>query len=175
MSTNDTLGVALRDVRGLLKDTMDKLDSSPKFREQLRLLLRDELSSQSFCSKGDLEQIRAAIRAHLAREKMGNPVCTVEADSFAYSALWERWHEQLNWTSDSTMMSVEIGSVAARPTCVLLRFVKINGHCVCFYDATSMLVDHEMVRKFREAMFPGVPGSDASNFHNVRSVISTKA
>lgn len=57
------------------------------------------------------------------------------------------------------------------PVCVTLLWAFLNGHCVCFYQGTSMVVHHEWVDKWVTKAVKDASGKspghcDAMNFHN---------
>lgn len=67
-----------------------------------------------------------------------------------------------------------IGHIDGRDIFVSLIFNTIAGHRICFYNATSAVVDHDMVRAYIEAIAPDsakiggkLNHSDATNFANV--------
>ena len=105
----------------------------------------------------------------------------VEATSFEKFCLWKQNEE---YKKDFTLKSfqewdmgtgqmVEIGRLDRRPVAVVFWFDKLDGHKVCFYEATSEVVDHKMVEKWIEdnCNVPVRDGrrakTDAQNFHNV--------
>lgn len=99
----------------------------------------------------------------------------VEADDFAQHALWNSWHEAIKWEADSSARLVGLGILIGRNVTVEVRFARLNGHMVMFYNGNSDLVDHTMVGSFvedvRKLGLAARPGSapagstDASNFH----------
>jgi hypothetical protein len=68
----------------------------------------------------------------------------------------------------------EIGQIDGRPVFVTLSFVTIAGYRVCFYEATSVVTDMDMVRAYIDGIAPEgakngdrVNHSDATNFVNI--------
>jgi hypothetical protein len=98
----------------------------------------------------------------------------VEADDFAYQALWNAWHDRIDWQSDTSGRMVGLGILIGRAVNVDVRFAHINGHLVMFYWGSSTLVDHDMVERFvadvRKLAAEANPGrkpagkTDAANF-----------
>jgi len=67
---------------------------------------------------------------------------------------------------------VKIGK-EKHPVCVDFSFAKINGKYVCFYDATSRIVDHQMVENYIKENYPvkwdsgsRTAMTDGMNFHH---------
>lgn len=99
----------------------------------------------------------------------------VEADSFAQQALWSMWQEGITWNSDTSARTVGLGILIGRNVTVEVRFARLNGHMVMFYNANSDLVDRTMVNTFvedvRKLGLAARPGStpagqtDPTNFH----------
>jgi hypothetical protein len=90
----------------------------------------------------------------------------VEATDFERHCLWEKYHEQLGW-DEHYGYAVTIGEVNDMPVCVAIRRAVVKGYHLAFYDAVSAVVDHDMVRRWREKMYPDRPHTNASNFYNV--------
>lgn len=99
----------------------------------------------------------------------------VAADDFSQQALWSMWQDGITWDSDTTRSTVGLGILIGRNVTVEVRFARLNGHMVMFYNGNSDLVDHTMVNTFvedvRKIALAARPGSvpagktDASNFH----------
>lgn len=99
----------------------------------------------------------------------------IEANSFEQMTLWRENHEKLNWEEDGRGFSFCVGFIdpkkKTKAVYVTFSFAKILGHQICFYEATSRFVDHDMIEKYinknyiktkypkRDAM------TDAMNFH----------
>lgn len=97
----------------------------------------------------------------------------VEADSFAQQSLWEKFHKKIEWEQDLSGFGMTLGQIKKRPIFVSFSFAKIGGKYVCFYNATSQLVDHKMIEDYLEKNYPiKYDGgsrramTDANNFHN---------
>lgn len=99
----------------------------------------------------------------------------VAADDFSQQALWSMWQEGITWDSDTSRLTVGLGILIGRNVTVEVRFARLNGHMVMFYNGNSDLVDHTMVSSFvedvRKLGLSARPGSapadktDATNFH----------
>lgn len=78
------------------------------------------------------------------------------------------------WREDMGL-GVTIGYLDDRPIHVVLSPVQFAGHKIIFYEATSEVVDHKLVRTFIETIAPdtacNIHGrlnhSDAANFVNI--------
>lgn len=92
--------------------------------------------------------------------------------------LWDRLvrgHENKILWSEKVGIGVTIGYLNDRPVHVVLRPVEVSGHKVIFYEATSTVVDHDMVRAFIEFIAPvtalnhagALNHTDAANFTNI--------
>lgn len=60
----------------------------------------------------------------------------------------------------------QVGELAGRPVCVSLLWWKVRGARICFIDAVSEVVDWKLIDAWRRERFPGVPHTNAGNFHN---------
>lgn len=100
----------------------------------------------------------------------------VEADDFAYKTLCNEWSTYISWEADRGFCLVGLGILIGCNVNVNARFVRLNGHTVMFYWASSDLVDRRMVNSFveevRQLALAARPDStpagktDASNFHD---------
>lgn len=93
----------------------------------------------------------------------------VEANSYEALALWREFHEHLGvpWVEEARGFWMEIGRFWRHPVVVSLHFGTVAGVRIAFYEATSRVVDHEMVEKWLAKLLPGVPRTDAMNFGHV--------
>jgi hypothetical protein len=69
------------------------------------------------------------------------------------------WNEVHGWLET-------IGRLDNRPICISIRIVELNGHRVAFWEATSQLVDYEMIEQWFEKKYPYLKRTDAMNVHN---------
>lgn len=103
----------------------------------------------------------------------------VEATSFEKYALWKMYsnealyknkHNVIKWEQGSGRMYT-LGELDGRPITVCFFWDKLNGHNICFYEATSQVVDHELVEEWLDKFCPK-PRTDANNFHNVYHLVT---
>jgi len=100
----------------------------------------------------------------------------VEANSFEQHCLWKeyvhtattplKWEQMNGWL-------VTVNERKGRPICICLSWNRVNGHLVCFWNATSQLVDYKLIdkwlkenydQKWDEGRRPAT--CDAQNFHH---------
>lgn len=109
----------------------------------------------------------------------------VEASSFEQQALWEAHAVQaggdnstrIDWLDQTRGWLLEIGRLDNRPICINVRGSLLNGLAVLFYDATSQVVDWQMIEDwFQERCWPKWDNNtrrahcDAANFHHCLQV-----
>ena len=99
---------------------------------------------------------------------MDNLDCFVEADDFCRTVLWMRNKDSGRriWEENLHGILVTIGNLHERPVCVAFSFAKVDNHKLCFWHATSQLVDYQMIEEWFAKHFPKVRKTDANNFHN---------
>ena len=108
----------------------------------------------------------------------------VEATNEEQSQLWTRYSRKaadsgygpresprLAWEEDLSGFGMQVGMVGDMPVFVSLSFAKVEGELIGFYDATSQVVDHRMVRAWLDANATTVDGlpvphNNATNFFN---------
>jgi hypothetical protein len=82
----------------------------------------------------------------------------------------------LNWEQlDGTMCTVATvsiqyddkpGEIKRMPICVSIMWNLVDGHLMAFYEACSLVVDHDVVQKFIDDKHPNKHiRTNASNFH----------
>lgn len=113
----------------------------------------------------------------------------VEANSYEYHSLWKDYSKQyyesfkkipdsvtFDWKSDGSGLGKAIGKVGGSPVFLSLRVAEIDGLKILFYDATSRVVDWEMVENYLIENLPEsalrgdgryLNKTDATNFSNV--------
>lgn len=105
----------------------------------------------------------------------------VEATSCETQLLWEKHHREHDWASSSSGgYGVTIGKLMDKPVVVTMTFYRIKGYLVGFYEATSVVVDHDMVKAWVERCVKVVAQSqhsrdrhcDANNFHQCLHCLS---
>lgn len=73
----------------------------------------------------------------------------------------------MKWEAQSVGRCYTIGELAGFPICICIFFAKIDGEPVAFVEATSRVVDHEMVRQWIKANAkPDARVTDAMNWRN---------
>jgi hypothetical protein len=102
----------------------------------------------------------------------------VEATSEEQHGVWRTYvHDTtspLSWQQEHGL-GFTIGYLDDRPVHVSLFLVKVAGHPIIFYNTTSTVVDHDMVRAFIDAIAPDTAKKEggrtnetnATNFCNV--------
>lgn len=82
---------------------------------------------------------------------------------------------KFDWEEDNAGFMQCVGKINDddMPVWVSFMFAKINNVRVCFYNATSRFVDHQMVEKFIEENYPvkydkgsRIAMTNATNFHH---------
>lgn len=98
----------------------------------------------------------------------------VEADSFSRHCLWQEWHERVQWIDQNgilqTVANVEIihgDKIKESPICISLLWGLIDGHLVCFWHATSITVDYQIIEDWIKKHFNPELTTDAENFHSL--------
>lgn len=106
-------------------------------------------------------------------------VYLVEATHFEHHALWLEHSEEARangwgdrrirpvpWESISLGYHDTIGHFGRMPVHVSVSFARVLGQVIAFYQATSQVVDHRMIEKWRKKEFPSARGrTDPWNFH----------
>lgn len=107
----------------------------------------------------------------------------VEANSFEVMCLWrenakDSTHppqdalRRQTWEQIMDGWLVTVGKIGKRPVCIDVRWFKIDGVLVCFWDACSQVVDHKQIDAWFAKHFAGTydngtrrASTDANNFH----------
>jgi hypothetical protein len=111
-------------------------------------------------------------------ELLSNVVGVVEATSYERMCLWNEYHEErhISWEQNCSGFLVTIGRLDGRPVVLSLLVNTVNGYPILFIEATSMVVDHQMLEDWLNANLPSTAFKDdgkylnkenAMNFHNV--------
>lgn len=106
-------------------------------------------------------------------DKCDQTLFLVEADSFATLRLWQDWSSEATgnnceWKQDSTSYVEEVGRIGERPVCAMISWYLIENIRVGFWEATSMVVDYEIIENWLRKRFKNVKQkTNAINFHNV--------
>ena len=113
-------------------------------------------------------------------EQWANTTWLVEGTHEEQMGVWLRFNERCElWKSGSgwlytvghltvqTDEDLVEGGSRRMPVTVEVTFVPVDGHVVCFYEAASRIVDHDMVRAYVEGKAPHASHTNATNFHHV--------
>jgi hypothetical protein len=84
-----------------------------------------------------------------------------EGDSFHY---WERWNKEYNFQQDTAGRMFQVGEFGGQPIWVSFIWYVVNGHYVCFYEATSNVVNWKMVEEWLKIQQPEAIRTDYNNF-----------
>ena len=126
----------------------------------------------------------------LMQQRLRDTRFVVEATDFEYLCLWERHSLESNpdilrtrgrkrhWEQLNPGYLTTAGVLNDLPVCVHLRWAKIDGVLVMFYEAVSRVVDRDMVRQWlKDNCWPEWDGraakEDAMNFHIALQCIDT--
>ncbi len=60
-----------------------------------------------------------------------------------------------------------IGYIDNRPVTLSLFINVVEGKRILFWHSPSQLVDYKMIDEWFEDYLPGIPRTDANNFHNI--------
>lgn len=103
----------------------------------------------------------------------------VKATHCEHFLLWEKHSGEVAWEQHTFGYLKEIGICAGRPVVVECEWATINGHLIMFYDATSQVVDREMIDQWlKDNCNPQHRGRrahcDANNFDFVLNMVQQK-
>jgi len=105
------------------------------------------------------------------KEEYKNVVAVCEANSYEMLCLWKENHERVVWQEESQGRSIIVGGVTIEgerfPVVMCIFCAKLNGKRILFFEATSLVVHHDMVKDAIREIVPDRPIRDAMNFHNV--------
>jgi len=111
------------------------------------------------CEKQDLWS-----KFHFGVRSINGQRCTCGADDFT----------RYSWESDNMGLQIEVGRFFGHPVVILVWFVKVNGLNVMFWEDTSRVVDHDIIKEWlRDNVAPKwdhgqrLAHTDAINFHHV--------
>jgi hypothetical protein len=84
-----------------------------------------------------------------------------------------RGYPKLSWEEETLGKLIQIGELDKRPVNISIRWAKLNGKRVMFYDAVSQVVDHKMVEEWMKHFGSHIKWDnnsrwahcDSSNFH----------
>lgn len=103
----------------------------------------------------------------------------VEATSFEHLALWGendlRTEGRVEWDGrGSSGWSIDVGRLADMPVCIYPYWDRIDGKQVCFWEATSAVVDYRMTDAWLAKEFPRVRQTNAMNFGHVLALLDAE-
>jgi hypothetical protein len=74
----------------------------------------------------------------------------------------------VEWTQTSPGYNWQVGELAGRRVFVGLQWDYLDGQLVCFWEATSSVVDYDMIEAWLKEKFPNASfWANAQNFYNV--------
>lgn len=102
----------------------------------------------------------------------------VEATSYETSCLWKEYHQgrKKTWVQGLGGYLPTIGLLGDRPVVLSLLVNTVDGHPILFMEATSQVVDHQMIEDWLKRHLPAtalkddgkyVNKVDSNNFDNV--------
>lgn len=99
----------------------------------------------------------------------------VEANSYEFFTLWQYWHQEkgYSWVQNDSGWLECVGKVADKEVWISPLAHIVNGRKILFVDATSTVVDWDMIEKYLEQNVPSactrngkyLNKENASNFH----------
>lgn len=98
----------------------------------------------------------------------------VEANSYESLMLWKEWHgkQGYSWIQNNSGWLEQVGVVGARGVWISPLAHIVNGRKILFIEATSALVDWEMIDNYLKENVPSavkengyLNKQNASNFH----------
>ncbi len=142
-------------------------------------------------------QIREVLGMFLEKEASGPPLCTeddvrltraeffVEIGGNDYANLWREFsrgsravHDgnaltRLHWQEDHRGFIVTVGTVLGYPVNISIRFARLDGHYVCFWEPCSMVVHYQLCEDWLKKRYSPrwdnghrLAYTDAMNFHH---------
>lgn len=110
-------------------------------------------------------------------EKLLSTEFLVEATSCEQLDLWVKFHNELPWEQINPGWLVQVGVLDNMPISISLNWCRIRGHLICFWEATSQVVDHRQIdawfaKHYKQTYGGGRPTTcNAMNFHLCRNHI----
>lgn len=91
-----------------------------------------------------------------ALERYKDVTVIVEATSYETLCLWEKWHQQkgYTWIQDMSGPLITVGWIQDRPVCIAPLVHIVNGRHIMFVEATSTLVDWDMIEYWLKENVP---------------------
>lgn len=105
-------------------------------------------------------------------ERIAKAIYIVEATSFEEMTLWEERREEFDWQEDRAGYFANLGDWHKKPVCLSIKFARLMGLEIIFWEDTSMVVNHQMIDDWFKKIAPDVPRTNAMNFahalHEIR-------
>lgn len=109
------------------------------------------------------------------RAYLNGVVGIVEANSFEKMCLWREWNDMgKSWVPTVHGYLATVGNVGDMPVCISILTETVEGQKILFWDATSRVVDHQMIEEWLKTIVTSalkedgyLNKTDAMNFHNV--------
>lgn len=112
------------------------------------------------------------IRLDTSESRLAATEYLVQATHEEGFMLWKTWHEKFEWVQITHGFGHVVGNVRLQkpngefesmPVAISMWWGILEGHLVCFYEDTSLVVDHRMIEKW---IRPQVKKhTNATNFH----------
>lgn len=100
--------------------------------------------------------------------RLGDTCFAVEATSFEKLALWEEWHNKVEWVPDLSGLAPMIGHFGGMPIVLNLFWSRIGGIRVLFWQHVSMVTHSRMAEEWLHANCGACcEYVIAANFHTV--------
>lgn len=110
-------------------------------------------------------------------ERYKDVTAIVEVTSYEALCLWEKWHQQKGYTWEESRSGplITVGHINERPVCIAPLVHVVNGKHIMFLEATSALVDWNMIEDWLRENVPSactnngtyLNKENAQNFHNL--------
>lgn len=106
-----------------------------------------------------------------------NAVYIFEGNSNEELYAWQQYKD--HWKQENSGFLITVGTLLGRPICISVGAFTLYGQQVFKYEATSMLVDHEMIDEWLNHHFPKLMPAEGyqhriggSNFHIIAHAAS---
>ena len=98
-------------------------------------------------------------------ERLKNVFYAVECDTnsrFYLKKWFEKYYDEKDWHTDIGYR-VEVGQFHGHPVCILITFCTIRGRDIAFYEATSPIVNWNMIEEWMRKYCPAFTDSRRCN------------
>lgn len=148
-------------------------DASPQHTAMVLTEIAERCAAIKPCKEFNPDEEYTEEMKELVAGAMGFCEATSEEQHGVWARL-KRTDRAVSWENRGGR-GITIGYLDSRPVHVTLCHIDVAGHKVIFYDATSTVVDHDMVRAFIDMIAPEsarrsdgrVNHSDAANMTNI--------